>query len=155
MRIAIQATISGVKGQEPRTEDIGVLEYSIDAAPASGLGLFIGEAHQLLRQLQTVVLREQVAQFMEHASRCRQRGSRLGIKDTKPIKTLRVTRDRHVTLYPIQYRSEVEMSGSSGIAGAGCSRNRRANRADVAHPMPGSASQRRQPCVVSSTNSTP
>ncbi|WP_156901811.1 hypothetical protein [Azohydromonas australica] len=85
MRIAIQAVISDVDGQEPRTKDIGVLEYDAEALPASGLGLFIGEAHQLLRQLQTVVLREQVAQFLECTSRCRQCGSRLGVKDTKTI----------------------------------------------------------------------
>jgi hypothetical protein len=85
MRFAIQAVISEVDGRETRTEDIGVLEYNADAAPASGLGLFIGEAHRLLRQLQTVVLREQAARFMERASRCRQCGSRLGVKDTKTI----------------------------------------------------------------------
>jgi hypothetical protein len=85
MRIAIQAVISDADGQEPRTEDIGVLEYDAEEVPASGLGLFIGEAHQLLRQLQTVVLREQAAQFMERASRCQQCGSRLGIKDSKTI----------------------------------------------------------------------
>jgi hypothetical protein len=61
------------------------LEYDAEAAPASGLGLFIGEAHQLLRQLQTVVLREQAARFMERVSRCWQCGSRLGIKDSKTI----------------------------------------------------------------------
>jgi hypothetical protein len=85
MRIAIQAVISEVDGRETRTEDIGVLMYNADTAPASGLGLFIGEAHQLLRQLQTVVLREQAARFVEYASRCRQCGSRLGVKDTKTV----------------------------------------------------------------------
>jgi hypothetical protein len=39
----------------------------------------------LLSQLLTVVLREQVARFMEHASRCRKCGSRLGVKDIKTI----------------------------------------------------------------------
>jgi uncharacterized protein with PIN domain len=85
MRIAIQAMISDVEGQDTRTQDIGVLEYDAEAAPASGLGLFIGEAHQLLRQLQTVVLREQAARFVERVSRCRQCGSRLGVKDAKTI----------------------------------------------------------------------
>ena len=39
--------------------------------------------------------------------------------------------DVHVTLYPIQYRSEVEISGSVDIAVAGCSQQRRANSAGV------------------------
>jgi predicted Zn-ribbon and HTH transcriptional regulator len=85
MRIAIQAVISDIEGQDTRTEDIGVLEYDAESAPASGLELFIGETHQLLRQLQTVVLREQVARFLERTSRCRQCGFRLGVKDTKTI----------------------------------------------------------------------
>jgi hypothetical protein len=85
MRIAIQAVISDIEGQDTRTEDIGVLEYDAESAPASGLELFIGETHQLLRQLQTVVLREQVARFLERTSRCRQCGLRLGVKDTKTI----------------------------------------------------------------------
>jgi hypothetical protein len=66
MRIAIQAVISDIEGQGPRTEDIDALEYDVEAAPASGVGLFIGEAHrllQLLRQLQGVVPRKQTARI--------------------------------------------------------------------------------------------
>jgi hypothetical protein len=37
MRIAIQAVISDVEGQEPCTEDIGVLEHNAEAAANSGL----------------------------------------------------------------------------------------------------------------------
>lgn len=37
-----------------------------------------------------------------------------------------------MTLYPIQYRSEAEIFGSSDIAVAGCSQQRRANLAGVA-----------------------
>ena len=40
MRIAIQALISDVDGQEPRTEDIGVLEYDAEAAPAERVNDF-------------------------------------------------------------------------------------------------------------------
>jgi hypothetical protein len=35
--------IFDVEGQETHTEDIGVLEYDADTAPASGLRLFIGK----------------------------------------------------------------------------------------------------------------
>lgn len=39
-----------------------------------------------------------------------------------------------LTLYPNQYRSEVETSGSSDIAVAACRQQRRAKSAGVAHP---------------------
>lgn len=39
-----------------------------------------------------------------------------------------------VTLYPNQYRPEVETSGSSDIAVAACRQQRRAKSAGVAHP---------------------
>jgi hypothetical protein len=42
MRIAIQAVISDVEGQEPCTENIEVLEYNAEAVPSSGLCFFIG-----------------------------------------------------------------------------------------------------------------
>lgn len=38
-----------------------------------------------------------------------------------------------MTLNPFQYRSEVELSGSSDIAAAACRRLRRANSAGVDH----------------------
>jgi hypothetical protein len=66
MRVAIKAVTSGVEGRESRTEDIDTLEYDAEAAPASGLGLFIAEAHRLLRllrQLQGVVPRKQAARI--------------------------------------------------------------------------------------------
>ena len=71
MRITIQALIEGVQGSEPRAETIGVVERDADGAPASGLGLFLRETHAVLRQLQAVLLREQVAQFVE----CQTQGS--------------------------------------------------------------------------------
>jgi hypothetical protein len=36
MRIAVQAVVSDVGGQEPCTGDIGVLEYDAEAVPNSG-----------------------------------------------------------------------------------------------------------------------
>jgi hypothetical protein len=49
MRIAIQAVISDIEGQEPCTEDIGVLEYNAEAASNSGLCFFIGASQCLQR----------------------------------------------------------------------------------------------------------
>lgn len=94
MRIDIKAVISDVEGQETHTEDIGVLEYDAETAPASGLGLFIGEAYQLLRQLQTVVLRGQAARFMERAARRWQCGSRLGF--VQHLRSIRISGERSI-----------------------------------------------------------
>ena len=49
------------------------------------MGLFVREAHELLRQLRAVVLREQVDEFVRVAAGCLACGRRLGIKDTKPL----------------------------------------------------------------------
>ncbi len=43
------------------------------------------EAHELLQQLQTVVLYEQVGKFVDASARCLACGTRLGIKDTKRL----------------------------------------------------------------------
>lgn len=42
-------------------------------------------------------------------------------------------RPNELTLYQFQYRSEVELSGSSDIADAACKSHRRANSAGVDH----------------------
>jgi IS5 family transposase len=49
------------------------------------MGLFLREAHELLRQIQTLVLNEQAAEFARVAAGCLACGRRLGIKDTKPL----------------------------------------------------------------------
>ena len=85
MRITIQALIEGVDGSDPRAETIGVVERDSDGAPAWGLGLFMRETHAVLRRLQAVVLREQVVQFVERASRCKRCGGRLATKDSKTV----------------------------------------------------------------------
>ena len=85
MQITIQALLEGVDGRPPRTEMIGTLERDTDGAPASGLGLLLRETHALLRQLQAVVLREQVSQFLDRAALCRQGGARLATKDSKVV----------------------------------------------------------------------
>ncbi len=45
MRIAIQTVSSDAEEHDTRTEDIGIQDYDSEAAPASGLTLFIGKAH--------------------------------------------------------------------------------------------------------------
>lgn len=117
----VQAVISDVEGRETPTEDISVLEYNADTAPASGLGLFIGEAHQLLRQLQTVVLSEQVARFMERTSRCRQCGSRLGVKDTKTVVYRKDASAMAVAAKPVR-RRDVVPAGADLLARCGSGR---------------------------------
>lgn len=67
MRITIQALTEDVSGQTPHTETIGTMEREAERAPALGLGRFVGETHAILRRLQAVVLREEVAQFIDRA----------------------------------------------------------------------------------------
>jgi hypothetical protein len=85
MRFSIQACIQG-EGLEPsRVITVGVVDREDDFAPASGLGLFMREAHELLEKLQTVLLNGQVDKFVDASARCLACGTRLGIKDTKRL----------------------------------------------------------------------
>jgi hypothetical protein len=61
MRISIRACIEGEGTQNSKVITIGVVERETDFAPESGLGLFMREAHELLQQLQIVVLDQQVS----------------------------------------------------------------------------------------------
>ena len=85
MRITIQAVVEGPDGKPLRTEMVGTVERNADGSPASGLGLFLRETHALLRQLQALVLRAQVSQFLDRASLCRRCGVRLATKDSKVV----------------------------------------------------------------------
>ena len=85
MRITIWALVEGIDGEAPRAEMIGVVKRDADDAPASGLGLYLRETRALLRQLQAVVVREQVAQFVVRESCCRRCGGCLATKDSKTI----------------------------------------------------------------------
>lgn len=85
MRISIQACIERAGEQPSKVIEVAVIERNADVAPASGLGLFIRESQEILRQLQTVVLTEQVDQFIRITGRCQLCGGRLGIKDTKSL----------------------------------------------------------------------
>ena len=85
MRISIQACIEGEGVQPSKVITVGVVERQDSFAPASGLGLFMRETHALLKQLQTVVLDEQVDRFVVQSARCLACGTRLGIKDTKRV----------------------------------------------------------------------
>jgi hypothetical protein len=60
MLISIQACIEVQATQPSKVITLEVIERKADLAPASGLGLFIRETHELLQPLQTVVLNEQV-----------------------------------------------------------------------------------------------
>lgn len=68
-----------------RSSKVGVIERAAASAPTSGLGLFLGEAHEVLRELQALVLREETAEFVETASRCGACSARLATKDTKTL----------------------------------------------------------------------
>lgn len=70
MRITVQAQIEGSDGQGSRSVTVGVIGRGADSAPTSGLGLFLGEAHEILQRLQAVMLQEQTAEFVDVASRC-------------------------------------------------------------------------------------
>ena len=85
MRISIQACIDGQGASPPRVITIGCVERDAGVDPASGMGLFVREAHELLRQMQAIVLREQADEFVRVAAGCLACGRRLGIKDTKPL----------------------------------------------------------------------
>jgi len=85
MRISIQACIEGEGSQPSKVITVGVVERQDSFAPAAGLGLFMRETHALLKQLQTVVLDEQVDRFVGRAARCLACGAPLGIKDTKRL----------------------------------------------------------------------
>lgn len=85
MRITIHARIEGEDGQVQSTVEIGVIQRDAQAAPSSGLGLFLRDAHSILQKLQDVVLQEQVSRFVQVAGTCRDCGHRFAIKDTKSL----------------------------------------------------------------------
>jgi hypothetical protein len=85
MRISIQACLESEGSSSPKVITIGCVERNPGVDPASGMGLFVREAHELLRQLHAIVLREQADEFVRVAAGCLACGRRLGIKDTKPL----------------------------------------------------------------------
>ena len=85
MRISVQAFIESDGNEPTKPLILGVIERAADADPASGLGLFLSETQELLRQLQSVVLTHQVDQFVAEAARCRGCGESLGIKDNRTM----------------------------------------------------------------------
>lgn len=84
MRISIQACIERAGEQPSKVIEVAVIERNADVAPASGLGLFIRESQEILRQLQTVVLTEQVDQFIRITGRCQLCGGRLASRTQNP-----------------------------------------------------------------------
>ncbi len=85
MRITVQVLIQTGADQTLRTETLGVIERDAERAPASGLGLSVGDNHEIVRKLQAVVLREQVMQFIDRVARCARCRLPPGIKDRKTI----------------------------------------------------------------------
>ena len=85
MRISIQACIEGESASPAKVITIGWVARDPGVDPASGMGLFVKEAHELLRQMQAIVLREQADEFVRVAAGCLACGRRLGIKDTKSL----------------------------------------------------------------------
>ena len=64
MRISIFAQVEGDDTASGRTVPIGTIERDSLADPASGMGLWVQEAHEQLEHIQTVVLDEQADQFI-------------------------------------------------------------------------------------------
>ena len=56
MRITVQAVVQDDDGTTNLPSVLGVIDRDRDSDPASGLGLFLREAHALLKALQAVVL---------------------------------------------------------------------------------------------------
>jgi len=72
MRITIQALVDREDGEPSTMVSLGVVDRTSGSVPSSGLGLFIRETHDLLQQLQSVVLQEQVAEFLKSATCCKE-----------------------------------------------------------------------------------
>ncbi len=97
MRISIRAHIETDDSQSVEPIIVGVIERAGDGDPASGLGLFLRESRELLRQIQAVVLDRQVDEFTRTAARCLACAKPLGIKDTKSAKAERAEAKRAKT----------------------------------------------------------
>ena len=85
MRFVIEVRIEDGDHPLPPPVTVGVIERSADLTPASGLGLFLQETKDLLRELQAVVVAGQTAQFVSAASQCRTCSTTLGVKDRKQL----------------------------------------------------------------------
>jgi len=85
MRITIQALVDREDGKPPTPVVLGVVERKSGGVPSSGLGLFIRETHDLLQQLQAVLLLEQVAEFLKSATCCRGCGHNHATKSTRAL----------------------------------------------------------------------
>ena len=85
MKASIVATVEAENGRPASMMPIGTIERSATADPASGMGLWIGEAHELLEKLQSIILDEHVHQFVKAAARCLACHEPLGIKDNRTI----------------------------------------------------------------------
>jgi hypothetical protein len=69
MRFIVEVRIEGADRTTPSPVTVGVIERCTDSIPASGLGLLLQETKDLMQQLQTIVVAEQVLRFTVSASR--------------------------------------------------------------------------------------
>ena len=60
MRITVQAVVHDDSDSIMSTAVLGVIDRDCSSDPSSGLGLFLHEAHSLLKALQAVVLARQI-----------------------------------------------------------------------------------------------
>ena len=83
MRITVQTVVQCDDGTTKLPSVLGVIDRDSRSDPAVDLGLFLREAHALLKALQAVVLAHQIDQFSRAARRCRGCGGQLARKDNK------------------------------------------------------------------------
>ena len=83
MRIIVQAVVQDDDGTTKLPSVLAVIDRDRNSDPASGLGLFLREAHSLLKALQAVALGHQFDQFSRAVRRCRGCDRPLVRKDTK------------------------------------------------------------------------
>lgn len=84
MKITIHALVERANG-ERETIEVYQFEPAPDAAPSSGLGLFLTDSRTLSANLQQLVLREQAAEVIAAMSRCEACSQTLSVKDSKTI----------------------------------------------------------------------
>jgi len=85
MRITIQAVVDREDGLPPETFALGGVQREPGCDPSCGLGLFVRETYDMLQRLQSVVLKEQTAVFLNSAASCQGSGKRLTTKTTRSL----------------------------------------------------------------------
>jgi len=84
MRIVLEAKIERADGTR-QTVEIFALDRAPDSTPSCGIGLLLSESRELVGNLQGVVLREQAAEVIAAARRCRHCSLPLAVKGNSSI----------------------------------------------------------------------